>query len=1296
MWASGTLRSGSARSRIKADAGLTHDARRPLTDPMPLKLVCPNCRADVRLNEPLPLPGAAIACERCATAIAVTYPAGVIDQLKARGKRFADAARRETTGPIPIGPSTGPVGRPRNTPNPATGPVAPPPQQRMSAAAPRADSRSGADSGRSASATSTPATSSMARAPLGGSRPASPNRPSVDEFSLPIDPSTETAASRAQTALSPTELAEGRDEGKDEATLADEATAGDGRVARIGRNQPRSSQPRSGQPRSMPQVERTVGGMRSPYGALPNNAAEPEAGELGAGDTSAIDEDDSLDPPETQAAPMVKSGSNRSQGGSSRTPAPTPHTAKDRRSTPGPLPGSAKPSGAGRPPASNQSGSRAPSSRTPGPVSRSQTPEPAAKPPSRAQLRGTPTPAPRTSAGKASNKRRMGAVTGAVGCLGSMGMMGVGGIALLAVLALAVAGGGYWYFSKDLPTVEALQTYTPPTVTTVMDRNGKLMGEIFEEKRYVTPIDQIPEHVKQAYIAAEDANFYNHGGVDFMGMVRAMGRNALKGRFAQGASTITQQVARNSFLSREKSITRKIKEIFLSWRIEEAYEKDHILFLYLNEIFLGAQSYGVEAAARTYFGKHVQDITIAEAAIIAGLPPAPSRYAPYKGWDSARSRQEYVLAQMKENNFITEAEYQAAMNENVKISSRENKFRSKAPWFTEHVRRYLVEKYGEEQVLHQGLTVTTTCDLDLQLIGQKAVRDGVYDTDWRMGYRRKGVKNVGKGNIAKTREEMENKLREQYAEEQDPAGRVEVPPKSVLEEGRLYDAVIVEVSPKWAKIGIGAHDAILSISNNDWLYEPNPKVSWRGREAKDLTAMVDSDDDGKKDSPILMAGDIVKVTVDKLSTTDPAVSKYFTNTPGASTPHVAVKMFQVPEVESALLSMELSTGAVRAMIGGSDFDKSEFNRTIQARRQVGSTFKPIVYAAAVESKRVTTATLVLDGPVAISADKFVWKPANYGNDFEGDMTMRTALQKSKNTCTVRILETADPGMNDDVVYKFARRLGIGGPPLHTLPADSVRTPKNDHLCPWIKEERDFKICMDRYPPKDPSVSDAQHRAKLTATDEYWCRACDMSMGLGSASLTMEEMVRAYSAFATGGKLVEPYYVEEVKDRDGKVLEQHAPAEHHQVMDPAVASIATWLLEGVVNGGTASQAGQALKLNALAGKTGTTNDEKDAWFVGFTPDVITAVWFGYDQPQTLGVSSTGGRTSLPVWIEYMKAATATSKDRPFKMAPNIAWAQIDEKTGKRVTSGGVSYPFLEGTVPEGTGHEAGQVPIEDIQ
>lgn len=1238
---------------------------------MPLKLVCPNCRADVRLVEPLPLPGAAIACERCGTAIAVTYPSGVIDQLKSRGKRFADAARRETTGPIPIGPSTGPVpSRVRDTPPPResvshSSPA--PSHQRFAAGSARLPSASlptaAAPEETRARSASSPGMNRSERFEPGKGNP---RRYSSEPSG---DPSTDTA-SRSRM---PQDV-------EDDAALVDESAGTEGSLRLT----------RSSKPEPPPVVERTVGGMRSPYGALPNNTAEPEAGQI-SDEPSDIDEDDSLDPPETQAAPMVRSGSNSGRSKApapvGRTPAPTPNTTRDRRVAPEPASrGAPPPSPAARQPAKPEA--RDPRSKTPAPQGRTKAPS---QPPAPSRVAKSP-PAPRTQAPK--SRGRIGAITGAVGCLGSMGVMGLGGGALVLVAGVLAAFGGYWWFSQDLPTVEHLRAYKPPTVTIVEDRNGALMGEIFEEKRYVVPIDQIPVHVKQAFMAAEDANFYNHGGIDYMGIVRAMGRNALKGRFAQGASTITQQTAKNFLLTNQKTIDRKVKEVLLSWRIEEAYDKDHILFLYLNQIFLGAQSYGVEAASRTYFGKHVQDITIAEAAILAGLPQRPSDYSPYKGWNAARARQEYVIGQMVSNNFITEAQAKEALAEEVKISSRENKFRSKAPWFTEHVRRYLVDHYGKDKVLYEGLTVRTTCDLELQTIGQKAVRDGVYDTDWRMGYRRKGVTNVGKGNIAKTREEMESKLRKGYAEEKDPAGRVPVPDKSVLEVGRIYEAVIVETSQKWAKLGIGAHDAMLSVSNNDWIYEPDPTRSWRGRTATDLTALVDTDGDKKRDTPILMAGDIVKVTVEALTTSDPSVAKYYSNTPSGN--YVAIKMFQVPEVESGLLSMDVATGAVRTMVGGSDFDKSEFNRTVQARRQVGSTFKPLVYAAAVESKRATAATLFADAPIAISADKFIWKPSNYDTNYEGNMTLRTALQKSKNTVTVRVLETADPGMNGDVIYKFGRRLGIGGPPTHTLPADHVRTPKNDLLCPWIKEERDFKLCMDRYPAKDPNLSDAEHRAKLKPGDEYWCRACDMSMGLGSASLTMEEMVRAYSAFATGGLLVEPYYVEEVKDRDGNVLEQHTPATHHRVMDPAVATIATWLLEGVVNGGTASQAGSALKLNALAGKTGTTNDEKDAWFVGFTNDVITAVWFGYDQPQTLGVSSTGGRTALPVWIEYMKAAAPRSKDRPFPQSGNISWVQIDESTGNRVTSGGVSYPFLEGTVPESSGMGVGDVGVGDIQ
>jgi penicillin-binding protein 1A len=887
-------------------------------------------------------------------------------------------------------------------------------------------------------------------------------------------------------------------------------------------------------------------------------------------------------------------------------------------------------------------------------------------------------------------------VAPAVGCLGSIGILTL--VAAVAVLVLGViaAAGGAWWFSRDLPTVEALRAYKPPTVTIVEDRHGNVLGEIFEERRYVVPIEEIPLHVKQAFLAAEDANFYEHGGVDYAGILRAMGRNARQGRMAQGASTITQQVARNFLLTRDKKLERKIKEILLSWRIEDTYAKDHILFLYLNEIFLGSQAYGVEAASRTYFGKSVRDVTVAEAAILAGLPQRPSETSPLRHWDNARARQEYVLRQMVDKDFLTAEQGQQALDEDVRITPPDNAFREQAPWFTEHVRRTLVEKYGEQRVLHEGLRVRTTCDLELQRVAQEAVTKGVFEVDQRMGYRRDAASRVTAAEIDGVRAEHERKMREAWAAEQDAAGRVALPERSILSPGEVAEAVVLEVSPKWARVGIGLHEGIVPGAWSDWIYEPDPTRSWRTRTARDLTVTVDSDEDGSRDTSILAKGDLIHVKIEALSTRAPEVAKVFADTPGATADKVAVRVWQDPEVEAALLSMDLDTGAVRAMVGGSDFSESEFNRAIQARRQVGSTFKPIVYAAAIESRRVTASSIFADAPLAMAtADEFVWKPANYSHDYEGNMTLRQALAKSKNTCTVRILEATDPGMNGDVVYAFARKLGIGGPPTHALPPDWIPTPETDVLCPWVRETDKSTICMDRWPPKLDTLTDRQHRAQLKREDVYWCRACDMSMGLGSASLTMEELIRAYSAFPTGGRLVQPYTIEEVVDRDGNVLERHEPGPPVQVVEPAVASITTWLLEGVARYGTGAQAYQALRLEGLGGKTGTTNDEKDAWFVGFTPEVITAVWVGFDQPRSLGISSTGGRTALPIWIDYMKVAAPQSRDRAFPMRGALTYAMIDEATGRRVVSGGVSYPFLEGTVPEGSGLKAGQVSIEDI-
>ena len=1107
---------------------------------MPIKLVCPSCSAAVPLREPLPLPGARAQCPACASSLAVTYPDGVMQALRRRGKRFAEAeapivqALREDVARASAAGGGG--SGPRTVPSTVMG--------------------------------TTPAPSSRRRSP-----PARVGRAGV--MPLPTEGPTERFEPAGPGEFDPTEF---------EATSVDPTMVDEDESPRFF------------------ELDRTVPSARSPYGALAANAPEPEgrrpALPAESEPTSYFDDqDDSLEPEQTtRQDPMGKKG----------------------------------------------------------------------------------------------------IIGGAMGCMGSMGMITAGGALLSVVLGIGGYYGVKWHYTQDLPTIETLRSYDPPTVTVVEDRNGEILGEIFEQRRYVVPIDDIPDHVKNAFLAAEDANFYNHDGIDYIGIARAMGRNLAEGRMAQGASTITQQVARNFLLTRDKKLERKIKEMFLSWRIETAYEKDHILYLYLNEIFLGSQAYGVEAASRAYFGKSVRDASIAEAAILAGLPQRPSDYSPHRHFEKARGRQTYVLRQMLQKGYITQQQHDDALAEEITIVPKGNAFLEQAPYFTEHVRRYLVDKYGEEAVLNGGLRVRTTCDLDLQRIAQEAVTKGVDDVDQRMGFRREGVKNVGKGGVAKQRDDHELAMRKAWAYAQDPAGRVELPAKSTLEAGGFYPAVITETNKKWVKVGIGVHEAVIPLAWSKWVYDPNPKKSWRYRDATDLTAMIDTDDDRKPDEPILQVGDVVEIKVDALSTTDSRVKKAFKGTPGEAGSFVAARLWQEPEVEAAMLSMEVGTGAVRAMVGGADFKKSQFNRAIQSRRQVGSTFKPIVYAAAIESQRVTAATLVADAPLAFAtSEEFIWKPSNYSHEYEGNMTMRKALAASKNTCTVRVLEATDPGMNDDVVYNFARKLGIGGPPSHTLPSDYVATRDNDVLCPWTRETKDSTICMDRYPPMPEGMSNTRHRQNLGPDDVYWCRACDMSMGLGSASLTMEEMVRAYSGFASGGYLIEPYYIDEVRDRKGDVLEKHERQEFTPVMDPAVASIATWLLQGVVQGGTGYRASKELGLKGLAGKTGTTNEEKDTWFVGFTNDVITASWVGYDQPRSLGVSSTGGRTALPIWIDYMKAAAPKDADRPFPMRGEVEWASIDEKTGRRVSGGGIAYPFVKDTVPESSGLRAGQVAIEDL-
>ena len=1005
-------------------------------------------------------------------------------------------------------------------------------------------------------------------------------------------------------------------------------------------------------------------------------------------------------PPETPAAPAAPAPTPAPPPRARPRPEP-PKAAPPRAAPPKPATPRARPASPRARPASHRTSTRAPAGRA-------KTPK----------LRSSPAPP---------KKRRWW-----LRALVAMMLLGViGGLA-----GAGVAAGAFWKYSQDLPTVEALGEYTPPTVTVVYDRNGELLGEIYEKRRYVVTFDEIPKHVQDAFIAAEDANFWEHSGVDYEGILRAIGRNVSKGRKAQGASTITMQTARNFLLTRDKTYERKIREVLLSWRVEETFTKQHILYLYLNEIYLGSGAYGVEAAARTYFNKHVGDLTVAEAAILAGLPQRPSDYSPHRNWDKARARQEYVLGQMHAKGYLNQAEHKTALAEVVSIHTTDNEFLKQAPYFTEHIRRYLVETYGFDKIYNDGLSVYATTDLTLQKVAQKAVYDNVLTADNRVGWR--GPKSqVDGATLDRKLAEQEDALREESSKKvlkvaaaNKGGGYAPLLARSTLEENRVYEAIVKQVQKKHAIVGVGAHDIIVPLSWTSWAYAPNPKRSWRSRSQRDMTA-------------VLKRGDVIDIRVEGLEATSFDNMKGYDPAKGKP----AAIIYQKPELEGAMFSYRLSDGAVLSMVGGFSFEQSEYNRAIQARRQVGSTFKPIVYAAAIGTRQFTAGTLVQDAPLVFQTigDK-LWKPGNYGNDYEGNITLRRALQMSKNVCTVRVLDK----IGLDPVFELAGpklRIGYNQPacsrkhipvgsacegdrasstvtgmewcehcdptscPLVQAGQQSIRIDgqnipvgepkacldeaKDINGEPWCHScDVNLRACdwlpIERIPDTDPCVD-----ARQDDDGRIWCRTCDLSMGLGSSSLTMVELARAYSAFATYGHLVEPHFIEKVVDRDGTVIEQwEGPPDGGwpRVLEPGVASIAHWLLHQVATGGTGARTNR-LGIQ-VAGKTGTTNDFFDAWFVGYNPEIITAAWVGFDQPHSMGVSFTGGKTALPIWMDFMREAVPRKGAPRFAALPGVSMVPIDERTG-RVATGGRGIPMLPGTAPTNVVGAVGQKTGEDL-
>lgn len=749
----------------------------------------------------------------------------------------------------------------------------------------------------------------------------------------------------------------------------------------------------------------------------------------------------------------------------------------------------------------------------------------------------------------------------------------------VVIIGLFVAGTGsvLWYiWSSNLPYIGSLREYNPPIITEIYSDDGEVTGRFWKEKRVIVSLDQVPKHLINAFVAAEDARFYEHEGVDVISIFRALLKNLSAGKIEQGGSTITQQVTRSLLLKNpEKTYKRKAREAILSMQIEKGFTKDRILFLYLNQIYLGHGAYGVEAASRTYFDKSADELSLAESALLAGLPQAPSRYSPIHHFDRVKNRQRYVLERMREDGYITKAQKDSALNKELDINTwGENPF-EKTPYFTEHVRRYLEKEYGRDLLYGGGLKVYTTMNLEMQQNAQAAITKGLRELDRREGYR---------GPIRSfTPEEMEH-----FRRESEEKLRLNPPEIGAVVEGLVES---VDDENKEVVLSIGDERGVLPFSEMKWARTPDPEIPYYAVKVK-------------APSEVLKPGDVILCRIEEWI--------YFPD-------GWRVSLEQIPDIQGAVFSMDARTGKVKAMVGGSDFLVSQFNRAIQSRRQPGSAFKPIIYSAALDAG-MTPATVILDTPYVSSMDPEdeIWKPKNYKEKFFGRTLFRTGLIKSRNVITVKILKMI--GVKNAINY--ARRMGI----------------KSD-MSP------------------------------------------DLSLALGSSGLSLEEITTAYSVFANNGMLVEPLFIERIEDRNGQIIEENQPS-LIEAISKDTAYVMSDLLRGVVKEGTGWRA-KALGRPA-AGKTGTTNDLRDAWFIGFTPQLITGVWVGYDDRRPMGSGETGSRAASPIWLYFMKECHKGRPVEDFLAPEGIVFAKIDSEKGllaSPYSKKTVFQSFKKGTEPK---------------
>ncbi|MHB2168038.1 penicillin-binding protein 1A [Alsobacter sp. R-9] len=758
-----------------------------------------------------------------------------------------------------------------------------------------------------------------------------------------------------------------------------------------------------------------------------------------------------------------------------------------------------------------------------------------------------------------------------------------------AILFLVGAAGAsylYWKYSQDLPDYTQLANHEPSVMTRMHAGDGSLLAEYARERRLFIPIQAVPKMIVASFLSAEDKNFYKHGGVDPEGILRAglYYFRREKGSRPQGASTITQQVAKNFLLSSEQTFDRKIKEMLVALRIESTYTKDKILELYLNEIYLGLGNYGIAAASLNYYGKSVHELTLAEAAYLAALPKAPNNYHPFRFREAAIGRRNWVIDRMVENNYVSREDGEKAKKEPLTVNPRSLSPNSVAAgFFAEEVRRELAERYGEKKLYEGGLSVRTTLDPKMQLMARKALTDGLVRYDeahgWRGAIQRLEITGKDWGV---------------------PLG--EVP---ALGDVPWQIAVVLDVTGDVARVGL----------------QPNRELS--GALSRERTTGVVTNEGAKwTRKPVrqlVTAGDVVYV--------EPIDQKG------------NFRLRQLPEISGAIVAMDPYTGRVLAMVGGFSFDQSKFNRATQALRQPGSSFKPFVYATALDNG-YTPSSVVLDGPIEVDqgAGQEIWRPENYDGKFAGPRTLRYGIEHSKNLMTVRLAQ--DVGM--PLVSEYAKRFGV----------------------------------YDDMPPM-------------------------LAMSLGAGETTVLRMTTAYSMFVNGGKRIKPTLIDRIQDRWGQTIYRHDERQcptceqdrfsnqqeprlidkREQVLDPLTAYQVVSMLEGVVQRGTATVVKEVGK--PLAGKTGTTNDAKDVWFVGFSPDLAVGVYMGYDKPRSLGNSATAGQYAAPVFRDFMKMALADKPATPFRVPPGIKLIRVAGSTGLRAgpnDPGAILEAFKPGTAP----------------